>query len=462
MMAVGVLLMAGCAVDQKKDIAAYRQVLDNNTLPRITALPAGSLSLPEAFALANRNSEQLARSGEDYVQAMIDKSRAVANFLPTISFRPSYAIAQTPKNAANSFPLGPSASGTYHVHGDTMDTFQAPVVGGMNLFRGGGDAATLKASEQVIAGRRELLLDLQATVLLNVAQAYYQILRSEQSVQVLAKSVQLQEARLHDVEHQFKNGLAIQLAVSQTRAELDGARVQLVQAKSDVRNGRSTLAYLVGEPAVTNPLVDDSNHVPLILPPEAEFERQAMENRQDYLASHHAVEAARHNVDVAISQYYPSVSLNIEGFVYRQFYADASKWDGILTAYIPLFSAGVIKADVRAAWSRLRQAALDESAIRRQALHDVQTAYENLTTAQARVVQLEDQLQAATDAYHQSQQAFQNQLAINLDVLTAQDALLGAELQLTAARFDRAVFYLDLKRSTGRLITPNPQNQSRK
>jgi outer membrane protein len=333
-----------------------------------------------------------------------------------------------------------------------MHTFQAPVVGGINLFRGGGDTASLRAAEQIIAGRRDLLLDLQATVLLNVAQTYYQVLRSEKSVEVLAQSVQLQEARLRDVQQQFKNGLAIRLSVAQTRAELDAVRVELVQARSDVRNGRSTLAYLIGAPAVPNPLVDDSGAVPPVLPPEAEFERRAMRDRQDYLAAHHAVEAAHQNVKAAISEYYPSVSLDIEGFIYRQFYADASKWNGILSANLPIFSAGTIKADVRTAWSRLRQAALDESAVRRQALHDVRTAYENLATARQRVIQLEDEVKAAADAYHQSQQAFHNQLAINLDVLTAQDRLLDAQLQLTGARFDRAVFYLDLKRAAGRLV----------
>lgn len=454
-----ILLIAGCRVNQKKDVAAYRKILDHNNLPRINTLPAGPLSLEQAFALANRNNEQIARSGEDYVQALINKNRAVANFLPTISFQPSYALAQKPKGAHNTFPLGPTDASTFHAHGDTMHSLQAPVVGSMNLFRGGQDVATLHAAEQIIAQRHYLLLDLQSTVLLNVAQTYYQVLRSEESVRVLDQSVRLQAARLKDVQQQFRNGLATQLAVAQTRADLDAARVQLVQARSDVRNGRSTLAYLIGASRVPNPLVDDSKHFSARLLPESQYEQLAMRDRQDYLATHHEVAAARQNVKAAISEYYPSVSLNVEAFVYRQFYTDASKWDGILTAYVPIFSAGVIKADVRDAWSRLRQAALDESAVRREALHDVQTAYENLTTADRRVEQLQDEVKAAQDAFHQSQSAFKHQLAINLDVLSSQDQLLNAQLQLTAARFDRAVFYLDLKRATGRLIAAPAKNQ---
>jgi outer membrane protein TolC len=143
--------------------------------------------------------------------------------------------------------------------------------------------------------------------------------------------------------------------------------------------------------------------------------------------------------------------LNVTGFLYRDFYADASKWNALLTANLPIFSAGIIEADVRDAWSRLRQAALNESAVRRQALNDVQIAYENLATAQQRILDERDEVQASQDAYQQAQQSFRNGLAINLDVITAQNDLLNAQLQLTSDLFDRTIFYLDLIRATGQL-----------
>jgi outer membrane protein TolC len=156
------------------------------------------------------------------------------------------------------------------------------------------------------------------------------------------------------------------------------------------------------------------------------------------------------------------VSLNVTGFLYREFYADASKWNAILSANLPIFSAGIIEADVRDAWSRLRQAALNESAVRRQALNDVQIAYENLANAQQRIRQERDEVAASQDAYEQAQQSFRNGLAINLDVITAQNDLLNAQLQLTGDLFDRTIFYLDLIRATGRLpmfVTPAPATQ---
>ena len=215
--------------------------------------------------------------------------------------------------------------------------------------------------------------------------------------------------------------------------------------------GRSTLAFVVGVPSVAQKLVDDLT-VPDRRADESEFEAQALTHRQDLLAAGAQVAAARHSVDVAISEYYPSVSLNAAGFLYREFYSDASKWDAILSANVPIFSAGRIKADVRAAWSRLRQAALSESQVRRQAFEDVQTSYQNVLTSERRIKELQEEVRAADEALRQAQAQFNNGLAILLDVLTAQDQLLSAQLNLTSARFDRSVFYLNLLRASGQLL----------
>jgi outer membrane protein TolC len=450
------LAIAGCA-HPKRDLAAYQKILNANELPKTTVLAPGPLSLPQAMALANRNNEQLGITGEDYVQALINKSRAVSNFLPTVSFQPTYAVADLPPSARNTFPLAPTDAATFRTNGKIMSSLQAPVVGSMNVFRGFGDVANLQQAKEFIAQRRWLLLDFQASLLLNVAQVYYQIINSEQSVLVLKHSVQLQEARLQDVTSQFHNGLAIRLAVAQTRADLDDARTRLVTAEGDVVNGRSMLAYLIGVKEVSNPLVDESEQLRNPLMAEELYEQIALKYRQDYLAAHHEVLAAKENIKVALAEYYPTVTIDIEGFLYRQFYNEASKWDALLSVYLPIFSAGQIEADVRLAWSKLRTAALDESSVRRNALHDVQVSYENLLTAQRRVVELADETAASREAYEQSRQAFANQLAINLDVLTAQDQLLNSELLLSSATYDQTVYYLDLIRSTGRLVDAIPQ-----
>lgn len=448
------LFIAGCAVDQKAEVDLYRRVLDGRVAATQPYVEGESLTLVRAMTLANQHNEQLGLRGEDYLQSLIAKNRAVANFLPTVSFQPSFTIEQRARDGAPSGSTGSNTTasgGSYQDSGKISYRTEAPIVGSMNLFRGGGDIANLQSADANIERQRLLLLDAQSTILLNVAQVYLQVLRSERAVEVLRNSVSLQEARLKDVKDQFANQLATKLAVAQTQAQVNGTRATLLQAQSDVRNGRHTLALLVGVDTINGKLSEQSVTDAVSDPKHTltDYEQMALDRREDFAAARAAVVSARAQVDAAFAQYYPSVSLNVAGFLYREFYADASKWNAVLLANVPIFSAGVIEADVRSAWSRLRQAMLNESFVRRQVLNDVRTAFENLDAADRKTAEFEQQVQAAKEALDQARAAFANQLAINLDVLVAQDQVLNSELQLTGVRFDRAVFLLDLTRAIG-------------
>jgi outer membrane protein TolC len=408
--------LAGC-LDQKKEVQTYRDILDA-AFPKPTPLESGeTLTLERALALANADNEQLASQGETYLQSLIAKNRAVAAFLPTVSFQPNFTIEQAPSgNAHPASPGAPSSSaaavaagsGGFVQSGNVLRRFEAPVVGSMNLSY--YSVPNLKSAEMTVIQRKQLLIDAQATILLNVAQTYYQILISEQQVAVLQHSLALQEARVRDVQGRYEVHLALALEVSQTVSEEAATRVLLTQALSNVRNGRRTLAILIGVSQVDGSLVDEIL-VPDHLAPTPSYVDQALVNRQDLLAAQAAVKAARYAVDAAIAEYYPSVTLNVAGFLYRESFTDATKWDAILLVNVPIFSAGTIEADVRDAWSRLRQAALFESYLHRQIDQSVQIAYENFVTSSSKLVDLQREVQASSDAYQQSVELERNGLA---------------------------------------------------
>jgi outer membrane protein len=452
------LLLFGC-VNQQKEVQTYRAIVDTDQAHPKPYIDGQPLSLSRAMQLANQDNEQIALSGENYLQALISKNRAVAAFLPTVSFQPSFEIEQQPAIGTNPpLPATPgqvqsAAKGSGYVvstnsWGNTWHATEAPVVGNITLTPSA--FGNLETAKQNIEQQKQLLLDAQATVLLNVAQTYYQVLRSEQQVRVLRDSLAVDEARLRDVNGRYANHLALALEVSQTESQYAGTRADLRQALTDVQNGRHTLAFLIGVPAIDGPLSDDVD-VPADLPDVDQFRQTAAKTRQDLLAADAEVRAARSSVDAAIAEYYPTVSLNVAGFLYRQYYSDASKWDALLMANLPIFSAGIIEADVRDAWSRLRQAALYQHMLRRQIDQDVQISYDNLESTQKQLTDLALEVKAAADARQQSEQLLDNGLAIPLDVLVAQDTLLNAQLVYTSANFDRTVFYLDLLRVTGQL-----------
>ena len=247
----------------------------------------------------------------------------------------------------------------------------------------------------------------------------------------MKNSLLVQDTRVHLIHDQFFEKLATRLDVAQTEAQAEATKVSLIQAETDVQNARATLAFLIGQKEVKSPLVDD--FAPPTPKPESDYMTDALKTRRDLLAPQFNINSARRAVDVYIAEYYPSVSLNVAGFLYREYFSEASKWDAVLSANLPIFSAGLIEADVRAAWSRLRQAALAELNTRRSVMHDVQIAYANLISS-APDQRIRGRSRRRRRSLSPGAKRFQNGLAINLDVLSAQDQLLNAELELTGVR----------------------------
>ena len=247
--------------------------------------PGQIVTLTDALRLANQNNESLSIQGETYLQALIAKDREFAAFFPTLSFAPSYSFSD-PKS------------------GSTNHYLNAPFVVNWNLFNGGRDVDTLKSEDLTIEQQRQLVLDLQQTILLEVAQTYYQVLTNEQSVDVLSNSVVVQQARVNQIRAQAEVGQARPLDIAQAERSFRKRVFRCCRPNRNVRNSRTLLAFLVDAPLQGNPLSDD------YLPPDRiptgdALVQAAQANRQDYLAAHNATLAARKNVEITLPSITP-------------------------------------------------------------------------------------------------------------------------------------------------------------
>ncbi|MCE9589084.1 MAG: TolC family protein [Planctomycetes bacterium] len=433
-LALALIPLAGCEIDQKQEVATYRKIVDTDAPAQLNRLAPGEpLTLEHALALANRDNERVDIEGENYLQAIIAKKRVVAEFLPTISVAPTFI--------ANHRISGPPAR--HH-------SLDVPIEGGYGDFNTIRSVEDYRRAAATIDQRLALLLDLKATVLLGVVQSYYQVLRTEQQVVVLRNSLAVQEERVHDVEAQIEAGTGRPLDLAQARAQAASTRVLVVQAVGDTKIARDVLAFLIGAPTVDGPL-DDRFVVPEQIAPQESYELRALEHRQDLIAAQQAVLAARHGVDSAFAQYYPSVSINLDYFMYRETVPTASLYTALLQANIPIFTSGRIHEDVRAAWSVFRQAKLTESLTRRRVLQEVKAAHQDLFTSIDRLRELAVQVKAAQDAFEQSVDLVKFGRATNLERLVAQDQLLTAQLQFTSETFNNKSAYLNLQRVAGLL-----------
>jgi len=422
------MVAGGCAVDQQEEVATYRKVIDIDAPPIPDDQP---LTLRDALLAANRSNEQLDIEGEQYLRTLIDRHRAVAEFLPTVDLVGDHVRRDR-------------TSGAQHRTFDLSADLQ------INVFNGFRDIHRYWRDTFRIAQQRSDLLAFQETLLLDVAEVYYQVLRSEELVRVLVRSLEVQEERLRDARGRFEAGMARPLDVAQTEAQASATRTTLIDARRAVSNARALLHLLTRLPTDDRELIDGYT-LPRTVEPLEAYLAAANASRHELAAARAAVEAARHDVEVAFGQYYPSVSIDFSAYLYRETAPDERAWDGLLRANLPLFAAGRIHADVREAWSFYRQALLVESFLQRQVHQQVQRAYQDFVASQARLDELQINVAAAEQAFQQAEASYRAGLGTNLERIAAQDTLLEAQLQYASEQYDLKFFYLALLRASGLL-----------
>ena len=433
--------LVGCAVNQKNETEVYRKVLKKNVPNRPAPYkPYDAVSLTVAMTLANAYNEQLAIQGESYLQMLIQKDRAASRFFPTIGLDPSF----TRQEQTHIAPGNPLIS--QFVPAQATDVPLRAHVDVNPL----GNLENVNAATLAAHASRQTLLDLQSRLLLDVARTYYHVLESQQQVKVLEQSVKVQQQRLDDITAKQDAGVARPLDVSQSRAQVANTRVELVQARNDVKNTRAMLAYLVGVSRVAGHL-DDKFHVPAALPSTAVLMRIAYQHRYDLKAAGDRVDEAWHNLKAAWDQYFPSVSLNVDYFLHRESFPPDVNWEAMVALHLPIFTAGRIHQDVREAWSKVRQAHLAQSMLVRQIHEQITVVLNNLDDNRRRIAGLKVELHAATQAYHQADQAYQAGTATNLERLTALNRELQTKLKLVTAQLRRKQLFLQLEQTLGRL-----------
>lgn len=424
----------GCAVDQDKEMAPYREAL-GITKPADAAEDGKPATLEQVLEWTNHNYEPLQIEGETYIQSVIERQRAIANFLPTLTLAPEYSHRAGQVGGSNNRAAD-----------------QTQVTAGLeqNIFNGFSDVARLYADAATIDERRAILLTLQANVLLDAAGAFYDVLRLEHTVDVLVNTASVQDARVKDIQSRLNNGLARPLDVSQAEAQSAGTRVKLVAARQALSNARTALGLFTAAPMASRPLTD-SFDPPADAPGAASMQTLAIRERQELVAADAALRAARHEVDAAFGQYYPSVTLNLEYVLTVENAMTEQGWNTVLRANLPIFSAGRIEADVREAWSKVRQAFLNSVLTRRTVFSEVESARTDFAAAGEQIRELRQRLSTAELALKQAEASYDAGLATNLERLTAQDDLLNTRLDLVSQEYVRKVAYLSLLRATGRL-----------
>jgi NodT family efflux transporter outer membrane factor (OMF) lipoprotein len=344
-----------------------------------------------------------------------------------------------------------------------LDRLSSPI----NLWQAGFDASweldlfgrvrrSVESARAQVEATRESRNDALVSLEAEVAQTYLQ-LRGTQAAYDLARQL-TDDARqtLTLTESQAAVGLASALDVKQAAAQLADNEAQLPMFEGQIVQAENGLALLVGAPPGT---LDDelANHGALPAVPlrvAVGVPSTLARRRPDIREAEAQLHAATANVGVAVAQFYPDITLTGQIGTRAQNASDLARWSHLFYSFgpavsLPIFSGGVLTANLKLANAREAEAALAYRKTVLVALRDVDNALAVYRSDLNHRDALARSVDAQQTAFDLARERYAKGLVSFIVVLDAQTRLARAKQQYVQATTQVATDLVALYKALG-------------
>lgn len=382
--------------------------------------------------LNNNTDLSIARLKVKEAEALLMTSRL--SYLPSVSLTPQGTLTSADgSKASKTYNLAASADWEIDLFGKLLNSKR-------------GAQAALEQSE---AYRQAVQTQLVATI----ANSYYTLLMLDEQLDISRRTAQTWDESVRTMKALKRAGQATEMAVAQTEAgklAVDASVLSVERQINEMENSLSTLLGLSPQAIERSTLKEQqfpdtlSTGVPL----------QLLSRRPDVRQCEAQLAVAYYATNSARSAFYPSITLSgSAGWTNATGATVTNPGQWLLTAVgslvQSLFNRGknianlkIAKAQQEEALLTFRQSLLDAGA-------EVNDALVQWQTARQRIRLDEQQVTALRSALRSSELLMQHSSQNYLEVLTARQSLLQAELDTTTDRFDEIQGVINLYHALG-------------
>lgn len=382
--------------------------------------------------LANNTDLNIARLKVKEAEALLMTSRL--SYLPSISLTPQGTLSSIEgSKPSKTYDLAVSADWEIDLFGKLLNAKR-------------GAQAALEQSE---AYRQAVQTQLVATI----ANSYYTLLMLDRQLAITCSTADTWTESVRTMKALKRAGQATEMAVAQTEASklsVDASVVSLKRQINEMENSLSTLLGLSPQEIMRSTLEDQefpdslSTGVPL----------QLLSRRPDVRQCEAQLATAYYATNSARSAFYPSITLSgSAGWTNAAGAAISNPGQWLLSAVgslvQPIFNRGknianlkIAKAQQEEALLTFQQSLLDAGAEVNNALVQWQSARERITLDERQTISLRSALRSSELLMQHSSQNY-------LEVLTARQSSLQAELNVASDRFDEIQGVINLYHALG-------------
>ncbi|MBS9404502.1 TolC family outer membrane protein [Halomonas sp. TRM85114] len=396
---------------------------------------------------AARSTFGVVRAGHDIEQAdLLPQIGASGN----VTHNRQY---ESQSNGAGSFASGGPGAGDdrYNSASLTLEASQA-------LFDA-RNRREVERSERQIDQETYRLAATEQQVLIDVAEAYFEILRAYEILEARRAQERAIGRQLEQAREQFEVGLIAITEVEEAQASFDQSRAERIAAESSLQVNFEALERLTSQRYQS---IESLQEELPVEPPAPNSRDQwvamAMENNPLVLAQQAGVEVSRSGVNISQAGRLPT----LEAFANYQYSDsdsdvlaghDSSSQVG-LGVNLPLYTGGSTSAEIRQSTFQLESSQYEFEAQRRDTVQQVRSLFtqvsNDVSTVEARAQAIVSN-QSALDATRAGYEVGTRNI---VDVLNAEQNLFSAIADHAEARYDYVVNLLSLQQQAGTLDVP--------
>lgn len=382
--------------------------------------------------LVNNSDLRVAQLRVAEAEASLTASRLA--YLPSVSLTPQ-GMVSAPEKAPTTRTYDLAAAAEWE-----LDLF------GKLLNEKRGAAATLAQQE---AYRQAVETQLVATI----ANSYYTLLMLDRQLEITRSTAGIWAENVRVMQALKRAGRTTEMAVAQTVAEQSSVEGSVLTIERQINETENALCVLLGTtPRTIDRSSLDGQRFPDSL--STGIPLQLLSRRPDVRQSEAALAAACYATNTARSAFYPTITLSgTAGWTNAAGAAVTNPGQWLATAVgslvEPLFTRGRNRANLKIAKAQQEEALVNFRQSLLTAGAEVNDALVQWQTARRRLELDNRQIEALRSALRSSELLMQHSSQNYLEVLTARQSLLQAELDAVSDRFDGIQGVINLYHALG-------------
>ncbi|OOQ56800.1 TolC family protein [Mucilaginibacter pedocola] len=300
------------------------------------------------------------------------------------------------------------------------------------------------------SGQRLVVTSLAA----EIAKAYYQLLALDTELRIIKKNTVLQEKALEIVKIQKLGGRATELAVQQFLAQLLRTRAMESLTRQQVKEAENELSFLTGKFGGTIPR--DTSIMSAKLPDAVKvgIPSQLLLNRPDIQTAELELAAANADIQAARKAFLPSLTLTpyvgYNAFKAGLLFDPGSFTYGILGGLTaPIFNRNALKADLNRSIAESKIAVYNYQKNILAGYREVSNGLNAIENYGQYYELKQQELTSLTNALSVANDLYVVGRANYLEIITAQQSVLQAELDMANTRRDMFLSSINLYQAVG-------------